>query len=67
MGERIILHGRSKIEVFGNLDNKLFPEVVQIQFQLVWGNERMGGKKVESGPIDNCFKDFSVKENKVMG
>lgn len=62
---KIILHGRSKIDIFGNVD-KVFPEVVQIQFQLVWGNERMRGKKVESVPKDNSNEEFPMGKSKEM-
>lgn len=57
MRKRIILRWRSNGHlVYGHLDKKLFRKVVQIQFQLVQGNERIGGKKVESLPVDNSFE-----------
>lgn len=37
---------------------RCFPEVVQLQFQLVQGNERIGGNKVESVPKDNSNEEF---------
>lgn len=43
---------------------RCFPEVVQIQFQLTWDKERIGGKKVESVSKDNSNEEFLQEKAK---